>query len=151
MQLKRRSWVMIGILAVVALGITGAVVAQYDPYAPVGFGFVSTDVDPALVSIGSNEATNAPGGVDIYLANLSGLPANATSRFIAAYDLVGGGRLYRLSQTTLAALGYSCENIAVYKVNRDGTASIFSNTYCEDGVLYIQHNSNNATFILLRK
>lgn len=151
MQRNRRLWVMIGILAIVALGITGAAVAQYDPYAPVGFGFVSTDVDPALVSIGSNEATNAPGGVDIYLANLRGLPANATSRFIAAYDLVGGGRLYRLSQTTLAALGYACANIEVYKVNRDGTASIFTNTYCQDGVLYIQHNSSTATFILLRK
>ena len=150
MMLKRRLWVMISVLAVVALGITGAVVAQYDPYAPVGFGFVSTDVDPALVSIGSNEADNSPGGVDIYLATLSGLPANAASRFIAAYDLVGGGRLYRLSQDTLDAFGVSCGNIDVYKVNRDGTASLFTNTYCEGGVLYIQHNSSNATFILLR-
>jgi hypothetical protein len=151
MKRNKRLWVMIGILAIAALGITGAVVAQYDPYAPVGFGFVSTDVDPALVSIGSNEADNSPGGVDIYLASLSGLPANAVSRFIAAYDLVGGGRLYRLSQTTLAALGYACDRIEVYKVNRDGTASLFTNTYCEGGVLYIQHNSSNATFILLRK
>jgi hypothetical protein len=151
MKHNRRLWVMIGILSVVALGITGAAVAQYDPYAPVGFGFVSTDVNPALVSIGSNETNNAPGGVDIYLATLRGLPANATSRFIAAYDLVGGGRLYRLSQSTLEALGVSCERIDVYKVNLDGTASIFTNTYCEDGVLFIQHNSNTATFILLRK
>jgi len=151
MQSNRRLWVMIGILSIVALWLTGAAVAQYDPYAPVGFGFVSTDVDPALVSIGSDEADNSPGGVDIYLASLSGLPANAAARFIAAYDLVGGGRLYRLSQTTLAALGYSCASIDVYKVNRDGTASLFTNTYCDDGVLYIQHNSSNATFILLRK
>jgi hypothetical protein len=150
MLVSKRLWMILGLVFIVALGITGAVVAQYDPYAPVGFGFVSTDVDPALVSIGSDEASDAPGGIDIYLASLRGLPSNVTSRFIAAYDLVGGGRLYRLSQDTLDSLGYACERIDVYKVNRDGTASLFTNTYCEDGVLYIQHNSDNATFILLR-
>ena len=135
--------------AMFALGAV-AFAQPYDPYAPIGFGFVSTDVNPPEIILGSSVVDNAPGDVDLYLSNLRNLPSNADDRFLAAYDLVGGGRLYSLSTTTLDALGVRCENIVVWKVNVDASIGSYANYYCEDGVLFIRNNSSTATFILLR-
>jgi hypothetical protein len=146
-----RKLLIVCLVVVFTVAVGAVALAQpYDPYAPIGFGFVTTNLDTPEIVLGSREVDNAPGDEGLYLSNLRGLPTDADDRFLAAYDLLGGGRLYSLSTTTLDALGVRCENIVVWKVNVDASIGSYANYYCEDGVLFIRNNTSTATFVLLR-
>lgn len=155
MRTDSRWYILFGVMLLAVLSIGTASFAQdesmFDRY---GFGFVTGSVSPSEIVFGSPEVDLSPGGTDIYLSSLAGLPADILGSYLGAYDLLGGGRLYELSTavgtsaSTNSTFGVACSSIQVYKVNRDATVELYSDHYCAGNVLYIRNSGSTATFLL---
>jgi hypothetical protein len=151
-----RASIVLSVLLVLLI-TAGSIIAQDEipdltpdddePYT--AYAFFSSVTVPTEIVTGSDELNDSPGGTRVYLSSIRGLPANAFNLFIGAFDLIGG-RTYELSVETLTALELECEDLAVYKVNRDATSGRFPNASCDsDGNLRIRNSDGNGTFILL--
>jgi|GEM_PF-7122620 len=155
MRLKRPVTFLLGCASlIVTLSVIAApVAAQDDPYTftpsvQVPFALVSDAVTPIDVVSGSVIISNSPGGPNVYVSSLRGLPADAYDNLIGGFDLVGG-RTYVLIPDTLTAFGLACEDVVVYKVNIDATTGPFPSASCGEGnELTINNTDGSGTFLL---
>jgi len=143
------------VLSVLPTSAQDEIPSFFDPNRGTPYAFISAPYTlqssaaiPSEIITGSQVVASSPGSFSVYLGAVRGLPANARDNFLGAFDLLGG-RSFTLSPDTQASFGLDCEDILVYKVNRDGSSGLFGNTNCDlNDNLTVRNTDGTGTFLL---